>query len=52
MNIQRYTLPAIALHWAQAVIVLWLLWLGWTMNDLPKGPNAAPPTACTNPSAC
>lgn len=37
MNNQRYTLPAILLHWAQAVIVLWLLWLGWTMTDLSKG---------------
>jgi len=37
MNNQRYTLPAILLHWAQAVVVLWLLWLGWTMVDLPKG---------------
>lgn len=37
MSQQRYTLPAIAIHWAQAIIVLWLLWLGWTMIDLPKG---------------
>jgi cytochrome b561 len=37
MNQQRYTLPAIALHWGQAIVVLWLLWLGWTMTDLPKG---------------
>jgi len=37
MNKQRYTLPAIVLHWGQAIIVLWLLWLGWTMVDLPKG---------------
>jgi cytochrome b561 len=37
MSGQRYTLPAIALHWAQAVVVIWLLWLGWTMIDLPKG---------------
>ncbi len=37
MNGQRYSLPAIALHWVQAVVVLWLLWLGWTMVDLPKG---------------
>ena len=37
MSIQRYTLPAIALHWAQAILVVWLLWLGWTMTDLPKG---------------
>ncbi|MFN4342985.1 MAG: cytochrome b [Azonexus sp.] len=37
MSPSRYTLPAILLHWAQAVIVLWLFWLGWTMVDLPKG---------------
>lgn len=37
MSQQRYTLPAILLHWAQAVIILWLLWLGWSMTDLPKG---------------
>jgi cytochrome b561 len=37
MSSQRYTLPAIMLHWVQAVVVIWLLWLGWTMVDLPKG---------------
>jgi cytochrome b561 len=37
MSQQRYTLPAIMLHWAQAIVVLWLFWLGWTMTDLPKG---------------
>lgn len=37
MSGQRYTLPAIVLHWAQAIVVIWLLWLGWTMVDLPKG---------------
>lgn len=37
MNRARYTLPAMALHWAQAILVVWLLWLGWTMVDLPKG---------------
>ena len=37
MSNTRYTLPAMALHWAQAIIVVWLLWLGWTMTDLPKG---------------
>lgn len=37
MSNGRYTLPAIALHWVQAILVLWLLWLGWTMVDLPKG---------------
>jgi cytochrome b561 len=34
---ERYTLPAIALHWLQAGLVLCLLWIGWTMTDLPKG---------------
>jgi len=33
----RYTLPAIVLHWLEALLVFWLLWLGWTMVDLPKG---------------
>jgi cytochrome b561 len=37
MNAGRYTLPAILIHWGQAIIVVWLLWLGWTMTDLPKG---------------
>lgn len=37
MSAQRYTLPAILLHWLQAVLVLWLLWLGWSMVELPKG---------------
>lgn len=37
MSQARYTLPAIALHWVQAILVVWLLWLGWTMVDLPKG---------------
>ena len=37
MSAQRYTLPAIALHWVHAAIILALLWLGWTMIDLPKG---------------
>jgi cytochrome b561 len=33
----RYSWPAILLHWLQAVLVLWLLWLGWSMVELPKG---------------
>lgn len=37
MSGPRYGLPAILLHWLQAGLVLWLLWLGWTMVDLPKG---------------
>lgn len=34
---KRYALPAILLHWLQAALVLWLLWLGWSMVELPKG---------------
>lgn len=37
MNVERYSVPAIVLHWLQAAIVFGLLWLGWTMVDLPKG---------------
>lgn len=37
MNGERHNLPAILLHWLQAGLILWLLWLGWTMVDLPKG---------------
>lgn len=35
----RYGTPAIALHWLQAALIFWLFWLGWTMLDLPKGPE-------------
>ncbi|MDX9706271.1 MAG: cytochrome b/b6 domain-containing protein [Azospira sp.] len=34
---ERYAWPAMLLHWVQAALVLWLLWLGWSMVDLPKG---------------
>ena len=37
MSAARYSLPAMLLHWLQAALVLWLLWRGWTMIDLPKG---------------
>lgn len=37
MNNARYTVPAMVLHWLQAGLIFWLLWLGWTMVDLPKG---------------
>lgn len=37
MNIQRYSWQAMVFHWAQAILIVWLLWLGWTMTDLPKG---------------
>lgn len=33
----RYTLPAIALHWVIAVLVIGMLILGYTMVDIPKG---------------
>lgn len=39
MSGQRYTWQSMLLHWVQAALVLWLLWLGWTMVDLPKGPG-------------
>lgn len=34
----RYTLPAIALHWLLAALLLGLLGLGWYMVDLPFSP--------------
>lgn len=37
MNDERYGLPAIALHWLQAALVIALLAIGWTMTELPKG---------------
>ena len=51
MSAQRYTLPAMALHWAMAIIILWLFWLGWTMTDLPKGADggANAPFVCIEP---
>lgn len=39
MSSERYTWQAMLVHWLQAALVLWLLWLGWTMVDLPKGPG-------------
>lgn len=37
MTTQRYSLPAIALHWLHAALLIYLLYLGWTMTELPKG---------------
>ena len=37
MKPDRYTWPAVILHWLMAGLILWLFWLGWTMTDLPKG---------------
>ncbi len=36
---QHYNPPAIALHWLHAGLVVVLLVIGWTMADLPKGPE-------------
>lgn len=37
MNTARYTLPALALHWLHALLIVTLLGLGWYLADLPKG---------------
>jgi len=39
---ERYTRVAVLLHWAMALLVLFLLGLGWYMAELPKGPERAP----------
>lgn len=39
MTTARHPLPLIVLHWAMAVLLVWMLWLGWSMLDLPKGPE-------------
>lgn len=36
---ERYTSPAILLHWAIAALIFFQLGLGWYMNELPKGPD-------------
>ena len=33
----RYTLPAVALHWLHALLIVALLGLGWYLTGLPKG---------------
>lgn len=37
MSGARYSREAMLLHWGQAILIVWLLWLGWMMTDLPKG---------------
>ncbi len=37
MTTLRYRWPAMLLHWLSAGLILYLLWLGWQMVDLPKG---------------
>ncbi len=39
MNSSRYSFPAVLLHWLMAGLVLYMLWLGVSMVDLPKGPE-------------
>lgn len=36
---KRHPLPLIVVHWLMAGLILWMLWLGWSMQDLPKGPE-------------
>ncbi len=45
VNGERYTRPAILLHWLLAVLVIALLIIGWMMTDLPKGPLRTAPYA-------
>ena len=45
MNDEKYTQPAIALHWLHAGLVIVLLVIGWSMVDLPKGPLRTAPYA-------
>ncbi|KCZ89496.1 cytochrome b/b6 domain-containing protein [Hyphomonas johnsonii] len=32
-SISRYTIVAIGLHWAIAALILFMIWLGWNMED-------------------
>ncbi len=32
-SISRYTAVAIALHWAIALLIIFMIWLGWNMED-------------------
>lgn len=32
-SVSRYTGVAIALHWAMAILILFMIWLGWNMDD-------------------
>ncbi|MGQ0577881.1 MAG: cytochrome b [Betaproteobacteria bacterium] len=36
-GVQRYSTPAIALHWIIAILVLAMIGLGWYMTDIPRG---------------
>jgi cytochrome b561 len=37
---ERYTWQAIALHWVIAALVLGMLWLGWSIDDIPRNTPA------------
>ncbi len=45
MSGDRYSKPAIALHWLHACLVIALLVIGTMMVDLPKGPERTAPFA-------
>lgn len=37
MNTEKYTAPAVVLHWLMAVMIIAMIGLGFYMEDLPKG---------------
>lgn len=37
--IQRYPLISILIHWTTALLIIALFYIGWTMVDLPRGPE-------------
>ena len=37
MEIQRYSKPAIIIHWLMAILIILMIGLGYYMSDLPKG---------------
>jgi cytochrome b561 len=36
-----YGLVSILLHWSMAILLAALIWLGWTFEELPRGPERA-----------
>jgi len=37
---ERYTWQAMALHWMIAALILFMLWLGWSLEDIPRNTPA------------
>lgn len=35
-TVRKYPLSMRILHWIRAVLILWLIWAGWTMTGLPE----------------